>query len=236
MEGSGMTTGNKELTEQQQKAQLALKISKLAKEFGAVKEDGFNGHSKFGFISSNQVVALNRSHFEGAGIAIFPEVDEYADEHYKTAKGAPGIRSTVRMNFEIIDTETGYSIVKKFVGTDQDTGGKSQAQAVTECKKRFYFNLFQVSSKEEVDPDSKTTEGGQATSHGKPYTQDEFKEGLSLLKSLIEDNRDKISVDLLKSIDMYIDKQEAMKFIETAKKALKEFNLGQDILPTIKGE
>jgi hypothetical protein len=155
-----MSEAVKELTEQQQKANLAMKISKLAKDLGAVEADGWNSHSKFNFISSNQMVALNRSHFESAGIAIFPEVDEYIDEHYKTAKGVAGIRSTVRMNFEIVDTETGYSLTKKFVGTDQDTGGKSQAQAITECKKRFYFNLFHVSSNEEVDPDSRTNETG----------------------------------------------------------------------------
>jgi hypothetical protein len=62
------------------------------------------------------------------------------------------------MEFKMVDTDTGYSEIVHWQGADQDTGGKSFGQAVTECCKRFYFKLFNVSSLGEVDPDSKTDE------------------------------------------------------------------------------
>ncbi len=64
------------------------------------------------------------------------------------------------MSFDIIDTETGYKIVSQFTGSDQDYGGKSEQQAITQCNKYFLFNLFKISTKDEQDGDSKTTEIG----------------------------------------------------------------------------
>lgn len=143
--------------ELENKAKLAAKISKMLKSFGAIAEDGKNTFSNYGYISSNKMVGILREKLEENGISIIPEVVNYDEKYSQDAKGKSWIRTIVEMNFEIIDTETGFSINKKFFGADQDTGGKSSGQAVTECCKRFYFKLFQVSSTEEKDPDDKTT-------------------------------------------------------------------------------
>jgi len=136
-----------------QKAKLGEKISKMLKSFGAVAEDGKNTHSNYEYITSNKMVALMREHLESHRLSIIPEIVDYSE-----SKDGKWIRSIVKMKFEIIDIDTGYSIVKMWVGADQDVGGKSCGQAITEACKRFYFKLFQVSSKEEKDPDGKTTD------------------------------------------------------------------------------
>jgi hypothetical protein len=139
------------------KAQLGLKISKMLKSFGAVSEDGENTFSNYGYISSNKMVGILREHLYGHNLSIIPEVVGYKETVTVDAKEKNWIRTVVEMNFEIVDTETGYSVEKKFFGADQDTGGKSFGQAVTEATKRFYFKLFQVSSSDEKDPDGKTS-------------------------------------------------------------------------------
>lgn len=149
------------LTDDECKASIGKKISEMLKSFGVVSEDGENKFSNYGYISSNKMVGLMREHLSEFGLSVIPEVNDYKEtvSVYTDANGneKAWIRTVVEMNFEIIDTDTGFSIIKKFFGADQDTGGKSFGQAVTECCKRFYFKLFQVSSSDEKDPDGKTT-------------------------------------------------------------------------------
>lgn len=149
---------NKEIiTEKELKGKLGDKISKLAKDIGQLEEDGKNNFSKYKYISSNQMVAQLRDKLSENKLAIIPEIIDVNEKEF-SSKDKKTIRTIVKMNFELIDTETGYSEVKQWFGADQDTGGKSLPQAITEATKRFYFKLFQVSSKEENDPDEKTTE------------------------------------------------------------------------------
>jgi hypothetical protein len=68
------------------------------------------------------------------------------------------IRTNVKMAIDVIDTETGYCMPYYFTGSDQDTGGKSEQQAITQCFKYFLFKLFKISTKDDQDGDSKTQE------------------------------------------------------------------------------
>jgi hypothetical protein len=132
------------------------KIETISQEIGALKPDGKNTFSNYEYISSDQMIAKLRDVLLKNKLSILPEVVESIEK--VTSNGKVWVRTTVKMEFTIIDLETGYFKIMRFQGADQDTGGKSFGQAVTECTKRFYFKLFKVSSKEEVDPDSKTTE------------------------------------------------------------------------------
>ena len=141
-------------------AKLGEKISNMCKSIGGLNEDGNNTFSKYKYISSNNLLGEMRSKLAINNLAIIPEIESFEEEKFiqKNAKGSDKhwVRTTVFIYFEIIDTETGFSKKIKWVGIDQDTGGKALGQAITECTKRFYFKLFQVSSKEEKDIDHKT--------------------------------------------------------------------------------
>ena len=141
-------------------AKLGEKISNMCKSIGGLNEDGNNTFSKYKYISSNNLLGEMRSKLAINKLAIIPEIESFEEEKFiqKNAKGSDKhwVRTTVFIYFEIIDTETGFSKKIKWVGIDQDTGGKALGQAITECTKRFYFKLFQVSSKEEKDIDHKT--------------------------------------------------------------------------------
>lgn len=143
-------------------AKLGEKISKMCLSIGEVEQDGKNKDQNYGFISSDNLLSHMRSNLSPNQLAIFPNLDSVASEN-RTAENKHGkklywTKTTVGMSFEVVDTETGYVKTFTWTGSDQDTGGKSMGQAITECTKRFYFKLFQVSSKEDKDPDSKTDE------------------------------------------------------------------------------
>lgn len=159
---------------QENLAKLGKKIADFSKHLGAIKEDARNDHSKFNYISSNKMLALMREKLIDFNLAIIPEVIGHKEDHFANQKGTNIIRTTVDMNFHIIDLETGFSFKFMFAGADQDSGGKSFAQAVTEATKRCYFKLFHVSSKEDIDPDSKTTVNTGSTKPAKQQPKGEW--------------------------------------------------------------
>ena len=134
------------------KARLHTKINEVVKRLGAIQEDGKNIKQNFGFISYQKMNAELRKVLPDVGLAISPEVNSYEEHDYQNDKGNIFIRTVVVMDFEIVDTETGYSETSRFSGGEQDYGGKSLGQAITECQKRFEFKKFHVSSKD-PDPD-----------------------------------------------------------------------------------
>jgi hypothetical protein len=137
---------------------LGQKVNAISQALGNLKKDGKNKFSNYDYISYEQLDRELKPLLIEHNLCIIPEVTE-SKESVNVVKEKLWIRSTIKMNFILIDLETGYVKVVKFQGADQDTGGKSFGQAVTECCKRFYFKLFKVSSPDDNDPDGKTTEG-----------------------------------------------------------------------------
>lgn len=134
---------------------LAQKINDVAAEIGSVAEDGTNTFSNYKFISHQQLSAFLAPALKKHKLAILPSVIGEREEHFD-AKGKRTTRTLVEMVFTVVDCETGFSKDFRFSGADQDTGGKSLAQAITEAQKRFEFKLFHITSKDDVDPDSRT--------------------------------------------------------------------------------
>jgi len=136
-------------------AKLAEKIAVISTELGKVEQDGENRHDHYRFISHEQMTTQLRGLLAKHKLVIFPSVVSYEEKNTTTATGKQSIRTIVTMQFTIVDTETGFSIVQTFTGADQDLKGKSMGQAITEAVKRFELKLFHVTSKDEIDPDSR---------------------------------------------------------------------------------
>jgi len=169
-----------ELTESQLVAKLGEKVSNMCKSIGEVEEDGKNKFSDYDYISSNNLLGHIRMNLSPNRLAIFPNLEDIEDVsrvQEKNGKKVYWTKTTVKMKFEVIDTETGFMKIFTWTGSDQDTGGKSLGQAITECTKRFYFKLFQVSSKEDKDPDSNTG-NMPVNDEGKPEVKNDIADRL----------------------------------------------------------
>ena len=146
------------MDQMQHKGKLVGKITTLAQSLGATAADCVNKFSKYKYIGYESLYANLREALPKYKLGILSSVVGYEETPIKTAQDKNGIRSVVTMDFEIVDTETGYSVKESFVGADQDNSGKSMSQAVTECHKRFLLKTFFCSSKGDADPDEQTTE------------------------------------------------------------------------------
>ena len=142
----------------QNRAKLSAKIEKLAHDIGAMQKDGRNQFSAYDYISNEQLTTVLRERLHGAGIGITSDVIDHEERESVNDKGKQVIRTIVRMSFEITDLETGYREMHTFAGAEQDTGGKSFQQAITQCSKYFHFKLLKITSMEEKDPDANRQE------------------------------------------------------------------------------
>ena len=141
----------------QLRLQLFQKIQAVINGLGALKKNKTNTYSNFAYISHEQLTMHLRTLLPVNNLLIIPEVIEFSEREV-----GKNTRTTVTMEFEIVDLLTGYSITKRFYGGDQDTMGKSSGQAITEAIKRFQFKLFMVISSDDPDPDRRSNPNSQA--------------------------------------------------------------------------
>jgi len=161
-----MATKSELKEELELKKKLGQKVESMAACIGQLKKDGSNDFSKYDYISNEQLTREMNEKLGEQKLSLSAEVVGFEERESTDNKQRQVIRTIVRMEFEITDLETGYSERKQFIGAEQDTGGKSFQQAVTQCSKYFYFKLFKVAASDEKDPDANTN-----TSSGKSSTK-----------------------------------------------------------------
>ena len=124
---------------------------------------------QYDFISYEHFYAVLRPLLAKHKLACIPSITGYDEviQNQKVSKEYKGtttvyekqcIRTRLIGKVLIVCGETGDSIEFGWTSADQDYGGKSMAQAETEFDKRALMKVFKVSSKGDVDPDTKTVE------------------------------------------------------------------------------
>ncbi len=149
---------------------LGLKIEALSQAVGGLSPDGKNQQmGGYTFISSSQMLSALRAKLLAAKLSIIPSVTSYEERDYesldKDGNARTAIRTVVVMNFRIIDLETGYHTDEQFVGAEQDYGGKSMQQAITQANKYFLFKLLKTSA-ENDDNDSNSVQTSRRSDVG----------------------------------------------------------------------
>ena len=139
-------------------AQLYEKINKVTYELGVFNADKRNKFDGYNYISYENVNSKLRSLLKNNNLSISSEITGIDEAVHITIAGAEAVRSIVHMKFKLVDTVTGYSETKSWIGSDIDQKGKSIGQAITESQKRFELKLFHASTVSDVDPDSHSME------------------------------------------------------------------------------
>ena len=149
------------------RAKLYAKIEKLSNEIGGLKKEGRCdlGRGKgFNFISHEQVTEAVRPLLPKIKLSIVPEILSDEERDFKKESTYNGntkttitTRTKVIILMHVTDTETGFKEAFKFGGAEQDNGGKSYQQAVSQAVKYAQFKLFKI-TEGETDGDAKQTQ------------------------------------------------------------------------------
>jgi hypothetical protein len=184
---------------------VVTKITKIIGEIGAMKKDGKNAY--YNYISYEQLNSTVRPLLAKHNLAIIPNITN-VEEHYTiNGQDKEVVRTILTGTVKVICGDTGETLEFGMVGADQDTGGKSASQAVTEFDKRALFKLFKVSSKADIDPDSKTTE-----SKGKPKKEPKPKKVQYLDKTMAKHKCSE--VEAIKILDGFYQQKHGKNFSE----------------------
>lgn len=169
------------------RAVLGKKILGVASKISKMKTDMsvHYGNTHYDYISSNKLTTYLNDIMNGSDLWIFPEVIHTVCNSNtvrdKNGNDKEHFKSTVNMQFEILDCETGYSISKTFSGSSTDTNGKELAQAITDCTKRFYLKTFFIAESDQdpdgIIPDKKPTE--KKSTEKKTTKKDDMKNELA---------------------------------------------------------
>jgi len=148
-------------TDQQNSAKLAIKVLKVSNAL-KIKKDGFNEHSKYKFISDEAIMeAMPRVLLDNNLLVRVNNCEVVNQTEFVTTnsygKEQVGIRTHVIISVLLIDAETGYSeMIPNFPGIDQDYGGKSCQQAITQAYKYALKKIFFIADRNDSDQQTVT--------------------------------------------------------------------------------
>lgn len=131
----------------QSRAALTKKMVSIFGAIGPVEKKGKNDHFKYKFVREEDLVARIRPLMVDAGVFMLVRV---------TSEKKEGTLTTVEMDFELIDSATGYSMFGHGVGYGSDSGDKGASKAQTSCVKSWLMKTFMVSSGDDPEADKRT--------------------------------------------------------------------------------
>ena len=149
---------------------LAQKIARANKDIGAISKDGNNISQKYAYQSIEAIRAAVRKVLGDNGLAIFPSYDKPEFLERKTQRGGTYFFARVMGHFTI--TDGNESVTCDFPGEGSDSGDKAIQKACTSAQKYFYKGIFNISDRDEEDPDATNSapDGGYVpTNNGNSY-------------------------------------------------------------------
>lgn len=162
---------------QQKKNQLR----KMLKEKGVLKKGGRNEFSKYSYFSEAQYKELFTELFSEVGLELkFTELD------YAIYDGGKNNGRMPKLQFTLMDIETGYGEDTVITGEGQDTGDKAGYKAYTGAVKYYLANTFLVATGDDPEKDSPNGKAvPRATAEQIKFLEERYKDDnlLKLLKA-----------------------------------------------------
>ena len=140
---------NEELSLNAKLQQKKNQLRKMLKEKGVLKKGGRNEYSKYSYFSEAQYKELFTELFSEVGLELkFTELD------YAIYDGGKNNGRMPKLQFTLMDIETGYGEDTVITGEGQDTGDKAGYKAYTGAVKYYLANTFLVATGDDPEKDS----------------------------------------------------------------------------------
>jgi hypothetical protein len=136
---------------------LIVKLTEVMAEMRAIKKEGFNSAQKYAFVRESDVAEKASQLLAERHIWIEQTVIAHErEELYRTSSGSTMWLTTVQMEFQFVDGDTGeVTPARMFVGYGADIGDKGIYKAMTGAEKYFLMKSFLVSTGDDPEADEK---------------------------------------------------------------------------------
>lgn len=131
-------------------AALATKIARVMAEMSHVPKLGWNEHQRYRYATESDIVDMARRAMAKHNLVLIPTgVSDGDVKEGKTARGNVNYLTTIRVEYLLIDGDSGEQMPIEIVATGQDTGEKGIYKAYTGAKKYLLLQLFLMSTGED---------------------------------------------------------------------------------------
>lgn len=134
----------------QQLQSVTSKMLLVMEEIGAIAKSSVNQHQKYKFRGIDAVYAALQPALIEHGLVIIPRVAESSLERI----GDKQTRATCTVEYTLVDTATGASVVGVAPGEALDTSDKAMNKAWTAAFKYFIFQTFCIPTEDAPDADA----------------------------------------------------------------------------------
>ena len=146
-------------------AKLQIKknaLRKMLKEKGVLKKGGNNTYSKYTYFTEAQYKELFTELFSEVGLEL-----KFTELEYITFQTDKANGRMPRLQFTLMDIDTGYGEETVITGEGLDTGDKAGYKAYTGALKYYLANTFMVATGDDPEKESPTAKTGEkkATPH-----------------------------------------------------------------------
>ena len=181
-------------------------LRKALKEKGVLKKGGNNTYSNYKYFTEAQYKELFTELFSECGLEL-----KFTELEYGIIEGGKSNGRMPKLQFTLMDIETGYGEETVITGEGLDTGDKAGYKAYTGALKYYLANTFMVATGDDPEKDSPTAKTGE-----KKATQNQ----IEFLRSRYQgENREKLlKANNLERIED-ISEKKAAEIIEKWKKA-----------------
>lgn len=145
---------------------LYPKLAAAIAEVDRVAKDGRNDHFKYSFTSAEEIYRVVRGPLLDRGLVLIPEV---------SGANGEGDKTVLALKFLLIDSESGETLEREWIGEGQDRGDKGPYKAMTGGAKTFLRHLFMLPADD--DPESDPTTDKDAEKGATPKARATAKKG-----------------------------------------------------------
>lgn len=149
------------------KRPVIVKLARIMGKLGTIEPQGRNAHFGYNFIKDTQVSGAIRPRMAEERLMVIPNVLEETWVETKTAKGATSWVTKLKVEFTVIDGDSGDSVTGTGYGYGDDSGDKGANKALTAAMKYWLIKLFQIGG-EDAESDDRADKRAAARQEGGP--------------------------------------------------------------------
>jgi len=135
---------------------IAAKLVLIAKDCGYAQKDAVNQQQKYKYVSAAHILGKVNESLAAHNCCSVPEFSVVEAKDTATKSGAIWQLVTVKCSMQIIDADTGESVIATSLGTGTDPGDKAVAKAQTMAIKYAWLTALNIETGDDPEADPRT--------------------------------------------------------------------------------
>lgn len=188
------------------------KISQVMSQVNRVPKNGYNSFHKYNYATESDLTESIRPILIEAGLAFFTTVLEQNRE---------GEFTKVKMEFTLVDIDTGETLKSTYWGEGQDKGDKGLYKAYTGATKYFLMKTFLIPTGDDPEGDTTVDERNEKSQPVKLASEKQLNLITNLLKKNVSEKFSFEDLHLVLQQKLGVDKPMEQWTSEEASRAIK---------------